>query len=126
MSMKKFVLAACLSGVILTASAQDRQMADPEVRARRQTEALAKQLSLSADQKDRIQGFYMAQAKTADSIRSEANGNFQGFRGKMQAVQEATEQKIMGVLDEGQKKQFEKYLDERKSRMQGGRGNNRR
>lgn len=126
MSMKKFVLAVCLSGAILTASAQDRQMADPEVRAQRQTEALSKRLSLSADQKDRIQGFYMVQAKTADSIRSEANGNFQGFRGKMQKVQEATEQKIMDILDEGQKKQFEKYLEERKSRMQGGRGNNRK
>jgi periplasmic protein CpxP/Spy len=128
MSMKKLVLAAWLSGAMLTASAQEsRQMPDPQVRAQRQTEALSRQLTLSADQKNRIQELYMVQAKTADSIRTEAAGNFQGLRGKIQAVQEATDQKIMGILDEGQKKQFEKYLEERKSRMQGARrGNNRK
>mgnify|MGYP003575004722 CR=1 FL=1 len=129
MSMKKFLLtAALLSGIIVSVSAQDsRQMPDPEVRSQRQTEAISKRLSLSAEQQAKVRGYYLEQARAVDSIRSAANGNFQGLRGKIQPLQEATEQKIMAILDTEQKKQFEKFLEERQSRMQGARrGNNRK
>lgn len=118
--MKKLLtIAALLFGVSAFTYAQDRQMPSPELRSERQAEALARRLTLSQEQKVQVQALFLAQAKTTDSLRNAANGNFQGFRGKIQPVQEATERKIFSLLNEDQKKQYEAYQEERRSRMPG-------
>jgi hypothetical protein len=123
--MKKLFLAALFCGCLTFARAQDtRQMPGPETRSERQVEALSKRMTLSEEQKAHVKGLYLIQAKTADSIRSAANGDFRAARGKVQSAQEATEQKILELLNEEQKKQFVQYLEERKSRIQGARRGN--
>jgi periplasmic protein CpxP/Spy len=120
--MKKLFLAALCCGCLTWARAQDaRPMPSPETRSERQVEALSKRMTLSEEQKVQVRSLYLVQAKTADSIRSAANGDFRAVRGQVQSVQEATDQKILKLLNEEQKKKFEQYLEERKARMQGAR-----
>lgn len=118
--MKKLlIVGALLFSVFTTALAQERQMPSPEERAKRQSETLARRLTLTDDQKAKVHELFLDQAKATDSLRSAAQGDFQGMRGKLQPVQEATDKKIVALLNEDQKKKFQAYQDERKSRMQG-------
>lgn len=119
--MKKLLLAgALLFCAITTVFAQNRQAPAPEERAKRQAESLARRLTLTDDQKSKVQELFLKQAKTTDSLRAAAaEGNFQGMRAKLQPVQEATDKKIVALLNDDQKKQFQAYQEERKSRMPG-------
>jgi len=118
--MKKLlIVGALLFSVFTTVLAQERQMPSPEERAKRQSETLARRLSLTEDQKSKVHELFLHQAKTTDSLRTASNGDFQGMRAKVQPVQDATDKKIVALLNEDQKKEFQAYQDERKSRMQG-------
>lgn len=119
--MKKEILVA----VMLTASvaftqAQPRRM-NPEDAAKRQTEMLEKKLSLSAEQKQKVYDIMLASSKSRDSLMTavrDGNGDRQAAFSKMKDLQAANDVKLGAVLNDTQKADYKKWVEERQARMQ--------
>ena len=121
----RFLFVALLAGTISLSQAQQRQQRTPEEMAKRNTEMLEKRLNLTADQKAKVYTIALSQAKTMDSVRtSMANGggDRQAVFAKMRAMQQENDNKILPLLNDDQKKLYQQWIEERRSRMRGGQG----
>ncbi|HVW97571.1 MAG TPA: Spy/CpxP family protein refolding chaperone [Mucilaginibacter sp.] len=85
----------------------------PEERAKQ----LQTQLKLTDDQTTKITAIYQAQTKSIDSLR-DAGGDRSAFRPIMQSAND----KIKAILTPDQAAAWQKMMDERRARMQGGGG----
>ena len=117
--MKKLLL-ICLAviGISAVSRAQGRQRMTPE----QQTAQLKTSLALTDDQTAKVMAIYTAQAKSNDSLRTAANGDFQSMRPAMMAIRTATAAKITAILTPDQAATFKKQQDEMRARMQQGGG----
>lgn len=113
--MRKFVLMCCfLIGITAVCRAQGGGMRrSPEERAKQ----LQTQLKLTDDQTTKITAIYQAQTKSIDSLR-DAGGDRSAFRPIMQSAND----KIKAILTPDQAAAWQKMMDERRARMQGGGG----
>lgn len=124
--MKKLsIVVTLLLCVITFANAQNRPqggrgMGTPEERAQRQTEMLSTRLNLTAEQKAQAQAIFLSQAKSIDSLRNASQGDFQAMRSKIQPIQQASDSKLISLLNDEQKKQYTAFQEERRARMQNG------
>lgn len=127
--MKKLSMAVVLLLSVFTfANAQTpqqggqggRNMGTPEERAQRQTETLSTKLNLTAEQKSKVLAIFTAQAQSVDSLRKASAGDMAAMRSTMKPIQQASESKLMAVLNDDQKKQYATYQEERKAKMQQG------
>jgi len=117
--MKKLLLVCCIViGISAASHAQGRQRQTPE----QQTAALKTSLTLTDDQATKVMAIYTAAAKTNDSLRTAANGDFQAMMPKMMATRTTTNAKIKAVLTADQAAAFQKQLDAQAARMQQGMG----
>ncbi|PWG81725.1 hypothetical protein [Pararcticibacter amylolyticus] len=120
---KNFLFIALLAGSVSLSQAQPRQMGTPEERAERQTAMLEKQLKLTADQKAKIYTVILTQAKETDSLRTAARNageDRQAMWSKMQEIQKKHSGNISSLLTADQKKTYDQWLEEMRSRR--GRG----
>lgn len=130
--MKKFsIVVVLLLSVFTFANAQNppqggpgggRNMGTPEERAKRQTEMFSTRLNLTAEQKAQAEVIFLAQAKSVDSLRKASAGDMAAMRSSMKSIQQASESKFTGLLNEEQKKQYAVFQEERKSKMKQGAG----
>lgn len=116
--MKKLILSTILFlGLTATGFSQEttqRVQKSPEERAQRMTDMLDKKLSLSENQKTQI---YQVSLERAQAI-----SNFQGDRktvdkAQMKAKFEASENKIVSILNDSQRVTYAQLKAEREERM---------
>ncbi|MDL2214844.1 DUF4890 domain-containing protein [Dysgonomonas sp. OttesenSCG-928-M03] len=90
-------------------SAQRRQQASPEMRAKRQTETLAEKLSLSEEQKQKVYDLNLKYANQAESTRS---NDGQDRRAQFRKQQEQKDAELKTILTDEQQKQYEDFKKE--------------
>lgn len=100
-----------------------RGFASPEENAKRVTERLEKELKLSAVQKDSVYAYALEQGKAMrQALQDNQYGDRQQMMAKMRELRDQTDRKILAVLNDDQKKTYEKIAEERASRMRQGGG----
>ncbi|WP_257666612.1 hypothetical protein [Parapedobacter tibetensis] len=100
-----------------------RGFGNPEENAKRTSEQLEKELKLSAAQKDSVYAFTLEQSKAMQqAFQNNQDGDRSQMMGKMRELREQTDKKILSVLDDDQKKGYEKMVKERANRMRQGGG----
>ena len=134
--MKKLlIICGLLFSVVTFANAQDgqgqgRRGGTPEERAKRQTEMLSEKLTLTADQKAKVQAIYLEQGPRMRKLRDSLGDDRTAFRAAMVKANEQNEAKIAAVLTDDQKKAFTAWVKERneamRKRMEANGNNNRR
>ncbi|RZL15808.1 MAG: periplasmic heavy metal sensor [Pedobacter sp.] len=134
--MKKLlIICGLLFSVVTFANAQDgqgqgRRGGTPEERAKRQTEMLSEKLTLTADQKAKVQAIYLEQGPRMRKLRDSLGDDRTAVRAAMVKANEQNEAKIAAVLTDDQKKAFTAWVKERneamRKRMEANGNNNRR
>lgn len=121
---KTFLFIALLAGTVSFSQAQQRPQRTPEEMAKRSTDMLEKQLTLSADQKTKIYAIELSQFKTMDSLRTAAAGsdNRREMMTKMRSMRDENTKKISDLLNEDQKKAYQKMQEDMHNRMRNGQG----
>ncbi|MXV50646.1 hypothetical protein GS399_06645 [Pedobacter sp. HMF7647] len=121
--MKKlmFFLAFSMGIVSLSKAQGGRNMGTPEERAQKNTDALVSKLKLTDDQKSKIYTINLDQAKKVDSL-FKAPGDMQEKRPAMMALRQTSDTNIKAVLTDDQKKEYDSWLEERRSQMRNGGG----
>ena len=117
-------MAALLIAVGLSfAQQRGRGFNNPEENAKRTSERLEKELALSAAQKDSVYAYSLEQSKAMQQVfQDNEKEDRQQVMGKMRELRKQTDKKILSVLDDSQKKAYEKLVEERASRMRQGGG----
>lgn len=117
--MKKMsVLLMFLFLVSAMSMAQPRDF-DPEDLAKRQTAQLKEELDLNEDQEKKVYDLNLESTKKMSKLREEmqSGGGFEGMREKMTEIREEQNKKMKEILTEKQWTKYEKYQEERRSRM---------
>lgn len=84
---------------------------------------MEKELKLTEVQKDSVYAYTLAQGEAMQqAFQNNQRGDRQQLMGKMRELREQTDNKILSILDDRQKKGYEKVVAERASRMQQGGG----
>lgn len=125
--MKRIILT---TGVLLMTAAlvfgqqrQGRSFGTPEENARRSAERRAEELQLSDAQKDSVYAITLAGRKAMEQAFREQREDQRGqLMGKMRELRSERDQKILSILDENQKKAYEKLMEERQHRQRPGEG----
>ena len=113
--MKKlFVVSIMLVATLNFAAAQQRQRLSADERAKSQTERLEKLVTLTADQKTKIQAINLELAKQMDTQMQNNQGNRDAMRTAMQEIDKNRDAKYKGVLTD---EQFKKYSDDKAQRQ---------
>ena len=113
--MKKlFVISIMLIATITFASAQQRQRQTPEESAKTYTERMEKLLTLSADQKTKIQAINLDLAKQMNTQWQNNQGNREAMRSSIQAIEKKRDEQYKTVLKADQ---FKKYLADKEERQ---------
>ena len=113
--MKKlFLISIMLVATISFAAAQQRQRLSADERAKNQTERLEKLLTLTADQKTKIQAIELELAKQMDTQMQNNQGNRDAMRTAFQEIDKTRDAKYKGVLTD---EQFKKYSDDKVQRQ---------
>ena len=122
--MKKLlVISMMLLASLTIASAQQgqgRMGGTPEERAKAQVERLTPVLTLTADQKTKIQAIELELNKQIDAKRQSAQGDREAMMALMQEFNKLREEKYKPVLNADQFKKFQADVAERQQRGAGG------
>ena len=114
--MKKLLLMCCFLVGITAASHAQGGRRTPEERAKQ----LQTQLSLTDDQTAKITAIYQAGTAKRDSIRTASNGDRDAMMKAMMPMMQAENTKVKAILTPDQATAYQKILDARMARMQGG------
>jgi periplasmic protein CpxP/Spy len=123
--MRKFgILILTIFLVSLAAMAQPGQRnMNPEEMAKRQTAQLKEAVGLDNEQEKKAHEIYLETGKRMSAMREEMQGGgFEGMREKMQEMRAEQDKKLKEVLTEAQWKKYEKFQEERRTRMGQGQG----
>ncbi len=123
--MKKlFVITVMFLATVSFATAQQQQRERPsaEERAKTQTERLEKLVTLTADQKTKIQAINLDLAKKMDTQMQNNSGNREVMREKMQEIDKTRDAKYKEVLTADQFKKYTEDKAKREKEMQERRG----
>ena len=85
-----------------------------EERAKSQTERVVKLLTLTADQKTKIQAIELELAKKMDTLRQNSQGDREGMRTAMEEINKTRDTKYKAVLTADQ---FKKYTADNEQRQ---------
>ena len=116
---------ALVAGTISFSMAQGSgQRGTPEERLQRSLDRLKTTLTLNADQEAKVKVILVAQNKSQDSLRAAAGegADRAAMFQKFGPIREASNNKIMALLNEDQKKAYSTYLETRSQGRQGGQG----
>ena len=113
--MKKiFVIITMLAAMANFASAQQRQRLSAEENVKSQTERLDKLVTLTAEQKTKIEAINLDLAKQMDKQMQNNQGNRDAIRNAMQEIDKTRDAKYKEVLKD---EQFKKYTDDKTQRQ---------
>lgn len=89
--------------------------AQPRMNAEKRLELLKERLNLTAEQTTILTELLKKHENTARTLRDESQGDFQSMREKMMKINEELNQKILSLLDDKQKEEYKKIIEERKN-----------
>ena len=117
--MKKlFLVSIMLVAIVTFVTAQQRQRLSTEERVKNQIERLEKLLSLTADQKTKIEAIEFDLAKQMEKLMQDNQGNREGMRTAMQEIDKTRDAKYKEVLSADQLKTYLKDKEERRKEME--------
>ena len=117
--MKKlFAVSIMLVAMISFATAQQRQMMSAEERAKSQTERLDKLVTLTADQKTKIQAIDLELAKKMNTVMQNSQGDRDAMRAAMQEINKTRDEKYKEVLTDEQFKKHQADSEQRQKEME--------
>ena len=117
--MKKlFAVSIMLVAMISFATAQQRQMMSAEERAKSQTERLDKLVTLTADQKTKIQAIDLELAKKMNTVMQNSQGDRDAMRTAMQEINKTRDEKYKEVLTDEQFKKHQADSEQRQKEME--------
>lgn len=120
--------AAALLILSATGFAQPRQRAalPDSSQVSQMVDTLAVQLELDKEQKEKVAKLYFASFAEMGQARQKSGGDFRALRGTMRDIATRRDNDIKALLNDAQKKRFEKIIAEREKalqqRMRGPRG----
>ena len=121
--MKKLVLllmiALFATSGVFAQQRQQRERSTPEERAKRQTETLTKELTLTDAQKDKV--YKIVLKFSQPQTQNNANTDREKRREEFQKIQKQRNDSIKTVLTDDQKKKFDKHIEDMQNRMRGNR-----
>jgi protein CpxP len=126
--MKKLIYTVALVVMGITASyAQDksgprRPNETPEQRAEKHATALQTQLSLTADQKQKVQALELERIKKSEEWRKSDDGDRKGKMEERKAFMKASKDKMDAILTAEQKTKLEASRKEMRDKFKDGRG----
>lgn len=113
------IIAAVLTANIVNAQ-QGRQQGPPQAPTDEQIEEmvanLAKKLSLSDEQEERVSDLYFEHFDEVSELQKQNKGSRGGGREAMQELDSELEENVNGLLTEEQKELYASYLEEQKSK----------
>jgi len=113
--MKKlFVVGIMLAATVTLAAAQQFQQMTAEERAKNQTEQMEKLLTLTANQKPKIQEIDLELSKEMTALMQKNQGDREAMRAAMQTIDKKRDEKYKVVLSADQ---FKKYLENKEQRQ---------
>ncbi|MDR2564190.1 MAG: hypothetical protein LBC98_09680 [Prevotellaceae bacterium] len=124
---KNLAVVALICLFVASASAQPRrERRSAEERAKNQTEQLDKSLTLTADQKTKVEAVNLELAKKADKLMESSDRNSEKFREQLQEQETTRDAKYKEILTAEQYAKYTKAKEERRrdfaSRGRGTRG----
>ncbi|MBC7915175.1 MAG: hypothetical protein H7Y07_13740 [Pyrinomonadaceae bacterium] len=118
--MKKIILSAILFlGLASTGFSQERALKSPEERAQRITDGLDKKLSLTESQKTQIYQINLERAQAMSSAKGDKKGI---DKTQFKAQIEASESRILSVLNTDQRTTYNQLKAERQEKMKNHQG----
>ena len=113
--MKKlFVVGIMLIATVTLVSAQQFQQMSAEERAKVQTERMEKLLTLTADQKTKIQEIDLELSKEMSNLMQNNQGDRDAIRSAMEKIDKIRDEKYKAFLSADQ---FKKYLEDKEQRL---------
>lgn len=88
----------------------------------RAEQALLRNITLSADQQQRVDSIRMRYRSQMDQMRQQSGGDRDAMRGQMRTVMEKQQAEIRDVLTPDQQRQFDQNVADMRSRMERGGG----
>ena len=119
--MKRIVLTLAIAFIGLTASyaqTQGKQKMTPEQKAEKSTAKLEKELSLTADQKQKIYTVELDKYKKNEELHKQTSADRKAKKDQHVASKKETDAKIDKVLTSDQKKKLEDLRTAKKARAQ--------
>jgi len=83
---------------------------------------MTKNFNLTTDQQAKIKPIFVAERKRMQDLMNDSTGDRKSMRTKMQEIQRDTNKQVREVLDDKQKEQFDKQVQEREEKMKDRRG----
>lgn len=112
--LKKIMLFSVLALFVLSASSNAQMRMSPSGRAKQ----LAEQLKLSDDQTKKVEAiFTKSEEKAFKIMENDGFGNGEN-RDKMMKIREEANGEIMKILNDKQKSEFKKIIEEQRKRME--------
>lgn len=87
-----------------------------------QLKRMTKDLDLTSDEQAKIKPILVDEQKKMEDLRNDSGGDRQAMREKMMQIRQDHRDHLRAVLDDKQKKKFDKQEQQREERMQGRRG----
>ena len=119
--MKKLMIAV-VSVLLITTSvfAQQRQRMSPEEMAKRQTEQMIEKLSLTDDQKVKVEAINLKYAKIQSEMMQADQGDRQARQGEMRKNREAKDAELKEVLTPEQYELYQQLQEQQRQQRSGG------
>lgn len=113
--MKKLlVIGIMLAATVSLAKAQQFQQMSAEERAKVQTERMEKLLTLTAEQKSKIEAIDLELSKEMTKMMQNSQGDREAMRSAMQEIDKKRDEKYKTFLSADQ---FKKYLEDKAERQ---------
>jgi len=122
--MKKILMMITfLAGTAVLAQAQTQKVhKTPEQKAQHRTEALSKQLALSADQSKKVNAIFAKSAASMDSLKANKGTNRKANMQSRKAIMANTDANLKTVLNADQQTKYAAIKENFKGKMHGKRG----
>ena len=126
MKKKSFILVAFMLSVFLVNAQPGQRNMSPEEMAKRQTAQIKEAVGLNEKQEKQVYELNLETSKKMRAMREQSQGGgFEGMREKMTEMRAEQDKKMKAILSDAQWKKYEKYQEERRSRMNSGQGGRR-
>ncbi len=95
-----------------------RGMMPDSTRTAAMVDTLAKKLSLSKEQKEKVGKIYFASIAESRKAFESNSGDFQAMREARMKINEKRDNDVKALLNDNQKKLYDKFLEEQRAQMQ--------
>lgn len=118
--MKKAVAASLISGLMIAAVPVFAQKADPDAMAKKLTDRMNKELTLSGDQYQKVNTIHLDYAKAAAELKNSSNTDRAVQHTEIKKLKEKRDAALKGVLTSEQYQSYLQHKEERHDKKKAG------